>query len=355
MNLPPLLLLTALLSGASGQYTYGYFNWLARVLGYSRPRWQPYVEREETAPSSADCPAECTCPPALPTAMYCDTRGLRHVPHVPARMKYVYLQDNLIQAVPDGTFDNATGLLWLVLHRNNISTRGLGKRVFSKLDNLQRLYLDHNKLTSIPHPLPHSLQELRVSGNRISKVQPNDLQGLRKLTTLLLNDNRLEDVGGSLKPLASLSFLDLSHNHLMKVPKVIPGTTQQLYLDYNHIRSIPSQYFRKLLNLQYARISNNQLTDKGIPTGTFNISSLIELDLSHNKLHNIPPVNENLENLYLHANRIKEIKVGSFCAGSGPVTFSKIRVLRLDGNGLGHGSLPEELDRCLRQARVINI
>ncbi|XP_078276624.1 fibromodulin-like [Rhinoraja longicauda] len=351
----PLLLVAALLSGACCQYTHGYFNWLARVLAFSRPRWQPHVEREESAPSAADCPPECTCPPALPTAMYCDTRRLRHVPRLPARMKYVYLQDNLIRDLPQGAFDNATGLLWLVLQGNNISSRALGKRVFSKLHNLQRLYLDHNRLANVPHPLPRSLRELRLAGNSISKIQPNALQGLGNLTTLHLNHNQLQDVGDSLKALTSLTFLDLSNNHLKKVPKVLPATMHQLYLDYNHISTIPSGYFLKLPKLQHARISNNHLTDQGIPTNLFNVSTLIELDLSHNELHNIPLVHENLEHLYLHANRIKEIKARSFCRGRGPMSFSKIRVLRLDGNGLRHAALPEELDRCLLQARVVNV
>ncbi|XP_051890659.1 fibromodulin a [Pristis pectinata] len=355
MKLTCLLLLTALFGGADSQYTYRYFNWLAHILGYSRSRGKQYVEAEQAAPLATDCPVECTCPPVLPTAMYCDTRRLTYIPSVPARMKYIYLQNNQIEAIPDGAFDNATGLVWVVLHRNKISSEKIGKQVFSKLKNLERLYLGHNNLTSIPHSLPSSLRELRVAGNKISKVQPDNLEGLDNLTMLLLNDNQLEDVGGSLRVLKSLSILDLSNNHLKKVPEVLPDTVHQLYLDFNHINTIPSEYFRQFLKLQYARISNNELTDQGIPSDTFNVSSLIELDLSHNKLQTIPPVSENLENLYLQANRIKEIKVDSFCRTMGFMNFSKIQVLRLDGNSIRHDSLPQEIYHCLRQARIINI
>eukprot|EP00061_Rhincodon_typus_P018676 g47944.t1 len=230
---------------------------------------------------------------------------LKYIPEVPARMKYVYLQNNQIDAVPDGVFDNATHLVWVVLHWNKISNDKIGANVFSKLTNLERMYLGHNNLTKIPFPLPKSLRELRVAGNKISTVQPDVLEGLDNLTKLLLNDNELEDIGSSLKVLKSLSYLDLSNNHLKKLPEVLPDSLHQLYLDFNHISSIPDEYFQQFPKLQYARISNNELTDNGIPLNTFNVSSLIELDLSHNKLQKIPPVNENLENLYLHANKIK--------------------------------------------------
>ncbi|XP_069792570.1 fibromodulin a [Narcine bancroftii] len=350
-----LLMLSALLGGVACQYTYGYFNWLAHILGYSRSRQMRYYERAPEVPLARDCPEECTCPPAFPTAMYCDTRRLKYIPSVPPRMKYLYLQVNQIEAVPDGAFGNATGLVWVVLHRNNISNEKMGKRVFAKLRNLKRLYLSNNNLTSIPHPLPSSLKELRVSRNKISKVQPHNLEDLSNLTLLLLNDNQLEDVGDSLKVLPSLSFLDLSNNHLKKLPEVLPDTIHQLYLDFNHISMIPKEYFRQFLKIQYARISNNDLTDQGIPLNTFNVSSLIELDLSHNELQTIPLVNENLENLYLHANRIKEVKAESFCRTTGFMNFSKIQVLRLDGNGIGRSSLPQEIHQCLRQARIIDL
>ncbi|XP_067863954.1 fibromodulin a [Heptranchias perlo] len=355
MKLTHLLVFATLFGGGACQYTYGYFNWISRIMGYSRPYRNQYFETEPAPPLATDCPAMCTCPPVFPTAMYCDTRKLKYIPKVPARMKYVYLQNNQIDAVPDGAFDNATGLVWVVLHRNKISNEKIGKKVFSKLKNLERVYLGHNSLTKIPFPLPRSLRELRVAGNKISKVQSNVLEGLDNLTMLLLNDNQLEDIGGSLKVLKSLSFLDLSNNHLKKLPDELPDTLHQLYLDFNHISTIPKEYFRKFPKLQYARISNNELTDKGIPLNTFNVSSLIELDLSHNKLQTIPPVNENLENLYLHANKIKEITVDSFCKTMGLMNFSKIQVLRLDGNSIKQDNIPHEMQHCLRQARVIDI
>ena len=65
-----------------------------------------------------------------------------------------------------------------------------------------------------------------------------------------------------------------------------------------------SRYLNKLPSLKYLRISNNKLVSSGIPAGVFNVSTLVELDLSFNKLQKIPEVNEMLEQLYLQANQI---------------------------------------------------
>ena len=54
-------------------------------------------------------------------------------------------------------------------------------------------------------------------------------------------------------------------------------------------------------------MGHNQITDKGIPPNTFNVTGLVELDLSYNKLERIPPVSATLEHLYLQA---KQIKIG---------------------------------------------
>lgn len=43
-------------------------------------------------------------------------------------------------------------------------------QAFLKLENLERLYLQHNNLTSIPTNLPRSLKDLRLNHNKIEQV-----------------------------------------------------------------------------------------------------------------------------------------------------------------------------------------
>ena len=103
----------------------------------------------------------------------------------------------------------------------------------------------------------------------------------------------------------------MSHNKLKKLPTGIPNSLEILYADYNDIDSVAGGYLNKLPALKYLRISHNKLVDSGIPAGVFNVSTLVELDLSFNKLQSIPEINEQLQQLYLQANEISSKDITS--------------------------------------------
>lgn len=290
------VLLLVILDWSVGQH-YSQFQWLSHLRGRQRHTswWAEDV----------DCPLECDCPSTYPTAMYCHGRNLQHVPYVPSHIKYVYLQRNHITGIQDGVFDNATNLVWVVLFHNQLSSEKIGKKVFSKLKNLDRLLLDHNELTRVPANLPKAITDLRLGHNKISKILSNSFKGMANLTNLQLRANVLEDVAGGFKGLKSLTMLDLRNNKLKKLPDSLPERLQQLYLEFNNIESLPVGFLTMYPELKFVRLAHNKLTDKGLPPNVFNISTLVELDLSFNKLEKIPIVSGNLENLYLQANKIK--------------------------------------------------
>lgn len=276
---------------------YSQFQWLSHLRGRSRyASWSA---------EGADCPLECDCPFAYPTAMYCHGRNLQHVPYVPSHIKYAYLQHNQISSIQDGVFDNATNLVWVVLFNNQLESDKIGMNVFSKLRNLDRLLLEHNQLTRVPPNLPESIRDLRLAHNRISKISSGSFAGMTNLTSLQLQANVIEDVRGAFKGLRSLTILDMRKNKLKKIPNSLPEGLQQLYLEFNEIESLPAHFLTVLPKLQFVRLAHNRLTDGGLPADVFNSSTLVELDLSFNKLDKIPFVHRNLENLYLQANRIK--------------------------------------------------
>uniref|UniRef100_A0A3Q1HTX0 Fibromodulin n=1 Tax=Anabas testudineus TaxID=64144 RepID=A0A3Q1HTX0_ANATE len=301
-----------------------------------------------------DCPLECDCPSNYPTAMYCHSRNLQHVPYVPSHIKYVYLQRNQITGIQDGVFDNATNLVWVVLSHNHLNSDKIGRDVFTKLRNLDRLFLDHNELTRVPLNLPNSITDLRLSHNKISNIQLKSLEGMANLTTLHLQANDIEDAGGVFKGLKSLTMLDMRENRLSKVP-VLPERLQQLYLEFNNIESVPAGIFTMSPELQFARLAHNKLTDKGLPPHVFNVSMLVELDLSFNKLEKIPVISRNLENLYLQANKIKEFSLSSFCSTVDMTNFSRLRMLRLDANEISAKDIPAEAAYCLRLVASIDV
>lgn len=278
---------------------YSTFQWLSQLRGRGQNvGWQS---------EALDCPLECDCPTAYPTAMYCHHRNLQHVPYVPSHIKYVYLQRNQITGIQDGVFDNATNLVWVILSHNQLSSEKISDSVFVKLESLHRLYLDHNELTHVPRNLPRSLTNLQLSYNKIAKISSKSFEQMSNLTTLQLQENDIEEVEGGFKELKSLSILDMGKNKLRRIPDDLPNSLQQLYLEYNNIDSVPASFLTMYPNLKFFRLGHNSLTDKGLPSSVFNTSTLVELDLSFNKLQKIPLVSRNLENLYLHANEIKGI------------------------------------------------
>lgn len=258
-------------------------------------------------PSGPNCNQECECPVTFPSAMYCNSRSLKSVPVVPTGIKYLYLQDNQIEEIKAGVFDNVTAeLRWLILDRNQITNAKVAKGTIDKLTGLEKLYFSYNNLTEPVIPPSKTLEELKITNNKLTKFPAGLLSDKENLTSVNLQFNQLsnEAITGAFKGLKKLLSLDVSHNKLKKLPAGVPSSLEILYADYNDIDSIGAGYLNKLPSLQYLRVSHNKLVDSGIPGGALNVSSLVELDLSFNKLKSIPEINEHLEQLYLQANEI---------------------------------------------------
>ncbi|XP_026868723.2 prolargin [Electrophorus electricus] len=313
-------------------------------------------------PSSfPDCPRECFCPPSYANALYCENRNLRKVPVIPPRTHYLYLQNNFIDQVTADSFSNATDLKWLNLGNNRI--RSIEKQVFEKVPNLLYLYIERNQLKEVPSDLPRGLEQLRLSRNQISKIAPGAFGKMQHLILLDLHHNRISDsnLGKNVfKDLTSLIQLNLANNILRKMPANVPVRIYQLFLDRNNIEDIPQGYFKDFTNIAFIRLNYNQLTDKGLPKMVFNISTLLDLHLAHNKLANVPLFSAHLEHLHLNNNNIERINGTEIC----PFSMSedvhdfssvpKLRYLRLDGNQLSP-PIPMEVIMCFRHLHSIVI
>lgn len=105
--------------------------------------------------------------------------------------------------------------------------------------------------------------------------------------------------------LVSLNLLDISGNLFSSVPRHLPPSVQQLYLSNNTLSRLNDDSFVGFLNLKYLRLSHCGLQSRGIRPQVFNFTSLVELDLSYNKLTTIPTVPTTLQYLYLEANEIQ--------------------------------------------------
>ncbi|XP_036415461.1 lumican [Colossoma macropomum] len=333
--------------------------WINRFLGEPsaltlRDRMEPGWFR---AVNRQSCPLECDCPIQWPTALYCEYRGLHHLPEgLPSRTQYLFLQGNALTGFDSRAFANASNLRWLFLDRNQVLSERLDQMLLSNLTRLVNLFMNHNNLTEVPAGLPSGLKQLRLAYNHIERIPPGAFQNLQNLTLLLLQGNRLKAIGeADFKGLPFLNLLDLSHNLLETFPKHLPPSVQQLYLTSNTLTGMSEASLQGFNGLRYLRLSHNQLKNEGLAYGAFNVTSLVELDLSYNQLTEIPVVPTTLQYLYLEVNHIREFNVSSFCRTVGPTSYSRIKTLRLDGNKMAHHQLPPDWPFCLRVLHNIYI
>uniref|UniRef100_A0A8C2XJC1 Zgc:113307 n=1 Tax=Cyclopterus lumpus TaxID=8103 RepID=A0A8C2XJC1_CYCLU len=285
------------------------------------------------------CPQQCDCPIQWPTALYCDHRGLADIPdHLPDITQYLFLQ---VEQMSVYCLYNCL----LLTHSG-----------FSILTKLCYFFANHNHLRSVPSALPAGLKQLRLAHNQISSISPGAFQNLQNLTLLLLQGNRLQTITErDLKGLFNLNLLELSGNLFSAVPRHLPSSVQQLYMSSNTLPGLDKDSFGGFLNLKYLRLSHCGLQSNDIHHQVFNFSSLVELDLSYNKLKTIPTVPTTLQYLYLEANEIQEFNVSSFCREWGPLSYSRMKILRLEGNRMSYQQLPSNWAFCLRVLESIYI
>ncbi|XP_037099677.1 keratocan [Syngnathus acus] len=329
------------------------------LLGTVLSHDMPY---EEQMAQIQACPRECRCPSNFPRAVYCDNKGLTRIPPIPPFTWYLYLQNNQIQEVTADALRNATQLRWVNLSRNKITSEGVEKDTLDAMTHLEHLYMDDNLLSWVPFPLPASLEHLSLSRNRISKIPDGVFFGLDKLTLLDLQGNKLMDdavTEVSLKGLNNLVQINLAKNQLSSMPLGLPPTTTQLFLDGNNIDKIPTGYFKGLPKVAFLRLNHNKLGSSGVPNNVFNISSILDLQLSHNLLTEVPLIPPGLEQLYLDHNNIKTVSGSNVC----PIDIDtvdandsvpRLRYLRLDGNNI-EPPIPRDVILCFRLLRSIVI
>ncbi|XP_017566795.1 keratocan isoform X1 [Pygocentrus nattereri] len=310
------------------------------------------------------CPKECRCPPNFPNAVYCDNRSLKHIPTIPPFTWYLYLQNNLIEVLSADALRNATQLKWINLNRNKISNEGVEDNALKAMTSLVHLYMDDNLLTSVPSPLPPKLEQLRLSRNKISKIPAGVFSGLNRLTLLDLQGNKLQDdavTEVSLKGLSNLVQINLAKNQLNTMPPGLPPTTTQLYLDGNNIEKIPDEYFKGLPKIAFLRLNRNKLANGGFRRNVFNISSMLDLQLSYNQISEVPFIPSSLEHLHLDHNKIKSVNGSEVCPVSSAMLNAyfeergpRLRYLRLDGNEI-KPPISRELMVCFRLLRAVVI
>ncbi|KAJ4443851.1 hypothetical protein ANN_05638 [Periplaneta americana] len=202
----------------------------------------------------------------------------------------INLSHNAIERIESGAFENCANITLLDLSHNNISS--IPRTAFDSTTYALELTLTHNLLTDLSQVPLHNmtgLKILNVSHNLIEKVPRNTFPKLYELHTVDLSHNRIRDIWNSVfQSLFSLRFLNLSHNALAAVKGSTFGalhTLLELDLSHNVLGDVNRAALARCASLRSLTLRNNSLSR------VFQLPiSLSHLDLSHNSIASIPPL-----------------------------------------------------------------
>eukprot|EP01133_Synstelium_polycarpum_P012205 gene12205-14287_t len=180
-----------------------------------------------------------------------------------------------------------------------------------QLGALRELYLSGNTLSKFPPTSGlTSLRKLLLDNNQISSVPEDALSPLTQLQTLDLSINLITSIPTTLAKLSNLKVLNLSKNQLTEIPVSVRSLAKlhNLSVDYNRITTISEKALVKLSRLAKLTMCNNQIS--ALPYSIHNLTSLIELNVSHNQLESMPEsicYLASLKKLDLNNNNINEL------------------------------------------------
>ena len=205
----------------------------------------------------------------------------------------LHLQGRGLSALQAGDFRGLHALRALDLNRNFLET--VPDRLFEDLRTVEEIYLSGNLLNELPDGTFDGqaayLSVLDLSVNGLETLPEGVLRNLAALVSLSLAGNGLSDLpAGPFDDLARLEVLDLSANSMDELPDgVFDGSLElrDLDLSTNEISELPEGVFGGLGDLQSLSLAGNDL--KSLPEDVFaDLGNLAGLDLSGNKLKDLP-------------------------------------------------------------------
>ncbi|EDW34666.1 GL12775 [Drosophila persimilis] len=229
-----------------------------------------------------------------------------------AELRNLNLQSNKLEAITDNFFSNNSRLEQLDLSRNLI--RSISPTAFDTQRSLEYLDLSGNGLLDISVGLGnlHSLRDIDLSYNQISRVQSDVIGGWRNVVEIRLSNNLIVELQqGTFRNLPKLQYLDLSSNEIRNVePGALKGLDelQEFVLADNKLVELKDHVFEELPSLLASHFQYNKLRYIS-PESFHNANSLVFLNLSNNHFRNMENIGlrsmRNLEVLDLSTNGVK--------------------------------------------------
>ena len=173
------------------------------------------------------------------------------------------LSKNLLKSIDKDTFVDVSNLLNLQIENNMLTY--IHPEAFRSFDKLGGLFLSSNKLERLQANMFRNLVELFVLSlynNSITSIESDTFSSLRNVKGILLSSNEISEV----KPRAfsglNLRILSMSTNKLLSINEnAFQGLENIISLDLqeNGLRKLPSQCINDLQTARYLNLSNNHL------------------------------------------------------------------------------------------------
>ncbi|KAI8791005.1 leucine-rich repeat-containing protein 69-like [Biomphalaria glabrata] len=180
----------------------------------------------------------------------------------------------------------------LQLKNNKIKTL---PEEFITLYKLQSLNLGNNEFEEFDSVFQHleSLQRLHLFGNKIMSINGNLLIGLKNLTFLNLNGNKLRTLPKEICNLSSIQDLSIDNNLLTDLPVEFCAliSLKEFHAAGNKLISLPLE-FGYLINLEKLFLQQNKIRE--LPESLGKCYKLHYLDVAANELRIFPTELTNL-------------------------------------------------------------
>nr|CAD7454215.1 unnamed protein product [Timema tahoe] len=195
------------------------------------------------------------------------------------------------QLTADGFEKIPDQIMYPYAEQRDLQKTCLSEDDFTELENLEDLQLGNNLLPSLNGSLLplRSLRYLNLSHNLLEEFSLQEIRGLRRIRILDLSDNRISRLSGRMENLVELETrvmdLRLENNLLKSLDGSLMGLhgLQILNLSHNFLEKIAPDDLIGLDDLRFLDVSYNQLTTIEETSKTF-LPSLEGLIASNNLL-----------------------------------------------------------------------
>lgn len=171
-------------------------------------------------------------------------------------------------------------------HKHKLPIKELPPKV-CQLVTLERLWVSHNKLSTLPTQIEQmlSLREVYLHNNNFKDI-PTSLCYLARLEVLWLNCNKITVIPSEIANLKTLRRLHLDTNFIKELPDSLCSldNLEVLYLNDNTIHTI-SEHIGSMKSLKRLYLHRNKITD--IPVGLCSLRTIRILNLEDNEIRHV--------------------------------------------------------------------